>query len=107
MPVWLVPVIWGVVNVILTSLISRIITALGVGSIAFIGSNVILGRFRSSVLAMLSGLPADAVSILGMSGMGVCFSIVISAFSIRLVLNGVDSADKFVTTKLTSMGGGK
>ncbi|MEN2424910.1 DUF2523 domain-containing protein [Chromobacterium vaccinii] len=107
MPVWLVPILWGLVNALLYSVIARIITALGVGAISFFGANVIMAKVKSSILSVTSGVGSDAANILGMSGLGTCFSILLSAFAIRMMLNGVDSAGSFVTTKFSGFGGGK
>ncbi|WP_217806445.1 DUF2523 domain-containing protein, partial [Chromobacterium violaceum] len=107
MPVWLVPLLWGVVNALLYSIIARIVTSLGIGAVSFLGANLILSKVKSSILSTASGLGGDAVSILSMSGFGVAFSILLSAFAIRMTLDGVDSAGSFVTTKFSGFGGGK
>ncbi|OBU86844.1 DUF2523 domain-containing protein [Chromobacterium subtsugae] len=107
MPVWLVPLLWGVVNALLYSVIARIITALGIGAISFLGANAILSKVKSAIQSVATGLPADALNILGMSGLGIAFSIILSAFAIRMTLDGVDSAGNFVTTKFSGFGGSK
>lgn len=107
MPAWLIPVVWGVFTSILNAALARILSALGVGSVTFIGVNLIVGKLKTAVTALTSGFGADAVNILGMSGLGVCFSLLFSAYTIRLTLNGMDAAGNWSRIKFSGFGGGK
>ncbi|WP_059285934.1 DUF2523 domain-containing protein [Aquitalea magnusonii] len=105
MPAWLIPVVWGVISSILSALIARILTAIGVGSVTFIGVNLIVGKLKSAIMGFTSGFGSDAVNILGMSGLGVCFSLLFSAYTIRLTLAGMDKAGNYSQIKFSGFGG--
>ncbi|UGA37667.1 DUF2523 domain-containing protein [Chromobacterium haemolyticum] len=107
MPAWLIPIIWGVITALLNSVIARVVTALGIGSVSFMGANFILSKVKVALSSVVSGMGADALNILGMSGVGVGISIVLSAFAIRMTLDGVDKAGNFAVTKFSGFGGGK
>ncbi|PTU69233.1 DUF2523 domain-containing protein [Chromobacterium haemolyticum] len=107
MPAWLIPIVWGVITALLDSVIARILSALGVGSVTFFGVNFVMSKVRSALMGMTSGFGSDAMNILGMSGLGVCISIILSAFTIRMTLNGIDKAGNFSSIKFSGFGGGE
>ncbi|OQS30912.1 hypothetical protein B0T40_24070 [Chromobacterium haemolyticum] len=107
MPAWLIPIVWGVITALLNSVISRVLAALGVGSVTFFGVNFVMSKVRSALLGMTAGFGSDAMNILGMSGLGVCISVILSAFTIRMTLSGIDKAGNFSSIKFSGFGGGK
>lgn len=98
MPV-IIGIVSSVITALLSSLLSRIIGALGFGMIAFSGCNFAIKLLQDKISSNLSSLPVAIVSIFAMAGIGQCFSILFSALVIRTTLAGMDSAGNLIQSK--------
>lgn len=90
MPVFLAALIGGLVSACGT-LVGRVLVSLGFGYLAFTGVDTSIAWVRAEFLAGVSGLPAAAVGLMGVLKVGTCVSMLISAVSMRLLMQGLTS----------------
>ena len=74
------------------SLVGRVLLSLGIGYVTFTGVDLALTAVRDMAFAQLdassSAMPVVR-QFLGVFQVGTCFNIIFSAYSARLVLNGL------------------
>lgn len=88
MPLWVAAIVGGLIQAAGT-LVGRVLISLGFGYVVFSGVDVGLGALRDAVVSNIGGLPAAAVGVASTAKVGVCISILFSALSARLLLNGL------------------
>lgn len=93
MPVF-VAAIGGMLINLVGTLAGRVLVALGIGVITYTGVGASLNFLKGQAVSSFSGLPAEMLSIIGIMKVGVCISIITSAITARLLLNGL-SGDTF------------
>ena len=98
MPIFLAA-LGGVFLNITASLVGRVLTALGIGVIAYKGIGVSLDYLKGQLIASAGGLPADVLGMLSTMKVGNCISIIISAMLARLLITGMsgDTVKRWVT----------
>ncbi|ULJ64609.1 DUF2523 domain-containing protein [Wielerella bovis] len=84
---------------LLQNLIVRLITALGITAVTYVGFERIVSNFKSEITQSLSGVPNDLLQFFYISGGGVALNILFGAFTFYISLIGL--------TKLTTKLGGK
>lgn len=99
----LIAICWGVVSALLMNVVSRVITAIGFGSVTFAGLTFLLNNLKTNMINNAHALPAAMVQIMSLLGFGNAITITISALVIRATLNGMDSAGNYVATKWSAM----
>jgi Protein of unknown function (DUF2523) len=90
MPVFVAALIGGLVSAA-SSLVGRVLLALGIGYVAYTGISALLDWLKAEVMSELSGLPAQGITILTLLKVDVGISIIFSAYAARLILAGVTS----------------
>lgn len=90
MPIF-IAALGGMLINIAASLVGRVIVALGMSVITYIGVKSSLDYLLSQAVSSLLSLPSEVVDVLAIMRVGQCISIVTSAYVIRLTLNGLDS----------------
>lgn len=80
-------------------IISKILGALGVGFVSYLGVQGLLSYLEGQIASSLSGTSSDIVQILGLMGFGKAVSIVLSALSVRATLAGMNSAGNIVQAR--------
>ncbi|SPA23024.1 putative ABC-type Co2+ transport system, permease component [Cupriavidus taiwanensis] len=90
MPIWLLAVLGGLAWIV-TSLVGRVLLALGLGYVSFTGLSAWVGSVKDLVLQNLYALPPEFVSVMSLVKLDTCVSILFSAISVRLVLEGLSS----------------
>lgn len=88
MPIF-IAAIGGMLIEVAGSLVGRVLIALGIGVVTYTGISAALDGLKSQALGSFSFLPAEMLSIIGFMKVGVCISIITSAITARLVLNGL------------------
>ncbi len=71
------------------TLVGRVLISLGFGYVAYQGMDNSLDWLRSQVISSVGGLPSQAMAVLGALKVGSALSVVLSAYSARLVLRGL------------------
>lgn len=90
MPVFLAAFLGGLISAA-SSIVGRVLLALGVGFVAYSGITATLDWLQAQVVANLQGLPGRVVQLLGVLQVDVSVSILFSAVAARLVLQGLTS----------------
>jgi len=71
------------------SLAKKVLIGLGFGLITFAGTKIALQWFLDGFLDRFNSLPDDLGTALSLLGIGNAVSIIISAITIRMVMNGL------------------
>lgn len=71
-------------------LAKKLLTALGIGMVTYLGVNYALDQARSQLMTNMAGIPADIAMLMGLFKFDVAINIVLSAVTTRLALSGVD-----------------
>lgn len=97
MPVF-VAAFGGMLLNLVGTLAGRVLVALGISVVTYTGLNASLDAIKGQALSAFGALPADMLAIMGLMKVGVSISIVSSAITARLVLNGLtgDTFKKWV-----------
>lgn len=88
MPLWVASIIGGLVSAAGT-LVGKVLISLGFGYVVFSGVDTSIEWARDFAVAQFSGLDARTVQVAGMLKIGVAISILTSAITTRLLLNGL------------------
>lgn len=72
-----------------STLVGRILIALGFGYVSYTGISTALDYAESQVISNLQGLPSVAVQIASATKVDVAVSIIFSAIAVRLLLQGL------------------
>lgn len=91
--IWLGPLIaqatGGVLLAIAGSLVGRVLTALGIGAVSYVGVDLSLSYFKTAVVSSFSSLPPSIVGLLSLMQVGSCISMVFSAMLMRMTYQGL------------------
>jgi hypothetical protein len=88
---FLVPAIVGALITVATSLVGRIILALGLGVVSYIGLNAGLDVFRSYFDSAMGSAGPILAGMCGVLKLDVCLSIFVAAGLARLAIAGATS----------------
>lgn len=88
MPAFLIPAIAGALVSIAASLVGRVLMALGMGVVSYVGINAALDVFKTRFADAIGGAGADVAGMIGVLQLDACLSIFIAAVLARLVING-------------------
>lgn len=97
MPTFIAALLGGLVNIAGT-LAGRVLIALGISVVTYSGLATSLDYLKTSAVSALTGLPSELVGILAVMKVGSCISIMMSAVTVRMTLNGLtgDTMRKWV-----------
>lgn len=97
MPAFIAALMGALINIAGT-LVGRVLISLGLSVVTFTGLSTTLDWAKSNVATSFSSLPPEVIGMLSMLGVGEFLSIVLSAVSARMVLQGLtgDSVKKWV-----------
>lgn len=88
MPAFLIPAIAGALVSIASSLVGRVLMALGMGVVSYVGINAGLNVFKTYFTDAMAGVGGDIAGLCGVLKLDVCLSIFIAAGLAKLVING-------------------
>lgn len=88
---WLIAILLQGLLYLTKSFVGRALVALGIGAVTYTGISTTLGWLKSQALVAFQGMGADYVSLLSYMQVGVAISILFSAITARLLLNGLSS----------------
>ena len=84
---YLITLIGGAIKYLAAYLVARIMFTLGVSAVVYIGIDAVIDQAKAEMSANLSNL-GPLLDIFVMMGVPQAFSIIFSAISIRMLLNG-------------------
>lgn len=73
------------------SWVLQALVSLGIGYVTYTGVDVTLDWLKTEAISSLQGMPTGVVQLLAFLKVGQCVSIVFSAISIRMGINGMQS----------------
>jgi hypothetical protein len=88
MPIWIAALIGGLVQSAF-SMVGRVLVALGFSYVTFSGLDTSLSWIKTTIQSSVTGLPSQALSVLGACNVGIAVSIVLSAISARMIFDGM------------------
>nr|WP_315848080.1 DUF2523 domain-containing protein [uncultured Rhodoferax sp.] len=88
---WLGALIAGALLNIAGSLVARVLTALGLGVVSYVGINTTLTWLKTNFLSSVMSLDPTAIAVMSLLGVGKMVSMVFSALVVRATLQGMQS----------------
>jgi hypothetical protein len=85
----IIAALWGALIPMLGSMVGRVLISLGIGYVTYSGVDASFVWVKSTFLSGMSGLPAVAIGMASTLKIGVCVSMLLSALTARLVLQGL------------------
>lgn len=82
----LVTALLGGTMVSLPEIVKRVLISLGIGVATFTGMTSLLGVVKAQAFQSLSSMPSSVVNIIGILNIDTAFSIVMSAYAIKLTM---------------------
>lgn len=77
--------IWGYLTIgVIGSIAKRVLSALGVGVVAYKGFGELLGFVQDQVHSLLSGLPLAAMQLAGLADIDIGINIIFSAYTVSI-----------------------
>lgn len=89
--VWLGPLIAGALLNIAGTLVSRVLAALGMGVVSYIGIETTMTWAKAQFVTNALSLPPMVLSVMATLGVGKMVSMVFSAMIVRATLQGMQS----------------
>ncbi|WP_018412401.1 DUF2523 domain-containing protein [Methyloversatilis thermotolerans] len=86
--------IGGILLSIVTSLVGRVLLALGLGLVTYQALDPLLETFKSSYFSQLSGLPSEIAGFVGLLRVGEAVQIIFAALATKLFMSGVQGLIK-------------
>lgn len=98
MPVFLAALVGALINIAGT-LAGRVLISLGMSVVTFTGVSASLAWAKTNMLEKMSAMPPQVIGMLSTMGVGQFLSIIISAITARMLLQGLtgDTFKKWVT----------
>lgn len=90
MPVFVAAILGALVEMAGT-LVGKVLVSLGIGYMVYSGVDVSITWARDMCINSFTGLSSDAVGIASTMKVGVCISMVSSAYVVRVTLQGLTS----------------
>ena len=90
MPLIIAALLGGIASA-MGSLVGRALVALGVGFVAYEGIDTLMTFIKVQALSQISSLPPALVGFIGVMKIGVVLSILLSALTTRMVVQGLSS----------------
>lgn len=90
MPLFVAALVGGLIQAVGT-LVGRVLISLGIGYVVYQGIDTTLDYVKGIVQTNLQGLPADVVAIASTCQVDTAVSILFSAITVRLLINGLQS----------------
>lgn len=88
MPLFFAALLGGLIQVT-GSIVGRVLISLGIGYISYTALDTSLDWIKTQIASAFSGLPAQALAVLGACNVGSCLALVLSAIAVRLLLDGL------------------
>lgn len=88
MPI-IVSTLWGAFLSIMGTVVGRVIAALGMGLISYVGFGAVIEEIASYGNSSLTSLPDDLKNILGLLRVGESFSLLIGTVTVKMIANGM------------------
>lgn len=88
MPVIVAVLLTGLVQ-LAASIVGRVLIAAGVGMVSYIGFAVVMSQIEAQIWGNLGGVSSSVQGVWGLLKLGACINVVLSAYTIRMTLDGL------------------
>jgi branched-subunit amino acid ABC-type transport system permease component len=88
MPIFIAALLGGLISAAGT-LVGKVLISIGFGYVAYTGLSTSLDWIKDQIAGSMAGLPAQSMAVLSALNAGEGISILISAFGVRLLLDGL------------------
>lgn len=85
--------IFTFLTTVLAPLVTKVLTALGIGAFSYVGINLMLDQVKSHVISSFGGAGSDTLMLLGLAKVDIAINIVLSAVTARAVFSGMNAAN--------------
>jgi hypothetical protein len=89
----------GALATAMGSFVGRAMLALGVGTVTYTGITFAIDSFRNTVISSISGLPADALGLVGYLWMDKMLTIIFSGVTVALTMRAIGGSVKKMVMK--------
>lgn len=96
MPALLIPIAVFIGSII-RPLIARILLALGLGVVTYVGGGSLIDAVKDEVINQFGGLSADLVNLLSTLQVDKCVTVLLSAYAVRFALSGLKTGSKAIS----------
>jgi hypothetical protein len=86
--------IGGILLALTTSLVGRVLMALGLGLVTYNALDPLLEQFQANYFSQFNGVPAEILGFAGLLKIGEAVQIVFAALATKLFLSGVQGVIK-------------
>lgn len=93
----LFPIIASFLAMIISGLVFRALASLGFAYVSYTGFASLMDSMRGYITGLFSGVPSEAVMILGLAKVDVAINIMLAAVLARLALAGMDRVSGTLT----------
>lgn len=91
---------WGtLITSVLMNVAGRVIAALGMSFVSYVGLNELQGYFLKHIQQQISGLPEDALQIALIAGVGVCLNWIFGTFAFIASLKTMSKLSTAISRK--------
>jgi len=87
---WWMALLGGLIN-IAGSLVGKVFLGLGLSVVTYTGLSSSIDFLKNGFVSSVSGLPVEVVGMLSLMKVGSCVSMVLSAITVKLMLDGLQS----------------
>lgn len=91
---FLAPAIIGALAAAMTSLVGRVLLALGIGFVSYSGIDTLISNLTSAIQGNMTGIPASLWSWMAILKVQTSISIITSAFSTRVAMVAIGGTIK-------------
>ncbi len=99
---WVISAFFGALNFALPEILRRLFAFLGVGLTTYTGLNYVEQLLIDEFKVQLAGLPITIIDFLGMFRIDDAFSLLISAWVVRRVMDGWQSGSRSIFSRNTT-----
>lgn len=90
MPVFIAAFVGGL-SMMAGTIAGQVLIGLAISIVTYTGMSVTIDWLKSGAVAALLSLPPEIIGMLGLMKVGTCVSMVFSAMSVRMLLDGLTS----------------
>lgn len=91
---------WGqLITSVLMTVAGKVVAALGLSFISYVGLNEIQGYLLSQVQSQIGGIPSDAMNLAYIAGLGVCLNWIFGTFAFITSIKSFSKLSTIVSRK--------
>ncbi|SCZ52954.1 DUF2523 domain-containing protein [Thiohalomonas denitrificans] len=85
---------WGSLLTLIAPLVYKVVAALGLGFVTYLGLSYVMDELMSYMQGALSGLPSEMLAMVALLKIDQAIALIVSAFSVRAAISGWSGGKK-------------